>query len=85
MRPILRKPRKGSWLELAEGIERKGFDVDLITVEVESRGFVSMVELKDLFLIPRKEIEKLLENVSKAATTGSHHIWISRNAKPDLT
>ena len=70
------------YLELAEDIERKGFDVDLITVEVGSRGFVSMggfLELKDLFLIPRKEMEKLLGNVSKAAITGSHHIIMDKS------
>ena len=42
------------------------------------------LQLKDIFLIPRKEIDKLLENVCKAAITGSHHIWISRNAQPEL-
>ena len=55
--------------------------------ERERRGFVSLggfLQLKDIFLIPRKEIDKLLENVCKAAITGSHHIWISRNAQPEL-
>ena len=81
------KERKSEkYYDLIEEIKTNDFDVDLITIEVGSRGFIcsdGFDHLKDTFLINRRRMEKLLVEVAMAAVTGSYKIWTSRNHHPD--
>ena len=80
------KERKESkYLELVEEVENNGYNVDLITLEVGSRGFVHVagfLELKNSLAIQNKDIRSLLPAVAKAAIEGSYQIWTSRNTPP---
>ena len=72
--------------EITEEIEANGFIVDLITIEVGSRGFVCLDGfnlLKDIFFLTRNQIQQLLKDVSAAAIKGSFKIWTHRNHHPD--
>ena len=77
------KERKESkYLELMEEVENNGYNVDLITLEVGSRGFVHVagsLELKISLAIQNKDIRSLLPAVGKAAIEGSYQVWTSRN------
>ena len=76
----LRKEEK--YMELVEEIEEKGFVVDLITMEVGSRGFVnqeSFYRLNAILGATKKELMDLMLSVSEAAIRGSFEIWIGRN------
>ena len=75
-----RKERK--YMELVEEIEQNGFVVNLITVEVGSRGFVnqeSFYRLNGTLGAPKKELLDLMLSVSEAAIKESFRIWIDRN------
>ena len=64
--------------DVLEDIKGNGFDADLITIEVGSRGFIcpdGFDQLKDTLLISLHQMEKLLVKVSVAAITGSFKIW----------
>ena len=61
---------------------QKGFVVDLITIEVGSRGFVnqeSFYRLNATLGATKRELMKLMLSVSEAAIRGSFEIWIGRN------
>ena len=67
---------------LVNDVKKNGFDVDLITIEVGSRGFVcpdGFDQLKDSIIASSRQIKDLMLNVSMAAITGSYKIWTSRN------
>ena len=56
--------------------------VDLITMEVGSRGFVnqeSFYRLNAILGATKKELMDLMLSVSEAAIRGSFEIWIGRN------
>jgi len=77
--------KQSKYAELMEEVKCNGYAVDLITVEVGSRGFVcpeGFAHLKDTLLLTRKQIKKLMVSVSVAAITGSYRIWTSRNHHP---
>ena len=78
--------KQSKYHEVLEEVKNNGFVVDLITVEVGSRGFVCLdgfYQLRDMILATRKQIQHLLVNVSAAAIKGSYNIWTSRNRHPD--
>ena len=69
-----------------EDVKQNGYEVDLITLEVGSRGFIYMEgfrQLKDILLLTRSQLQLLTRHVSAAAITGSYKIWTSRNHYPD--
>ena len=77
------KQRKvAKYSELVEEIEDRDFVVDLITLEVGSRGFVGydgFCQLRDSVGASQKELNDLLLAVSLAAIKGSFQIWTCRN------
>ena len=69
-------------------IEENGFTVDLITVEVGARGFISyksFCQLNEVWGTSRKELFNLLIDVAKVTIKNSFHIWTQRNrlSEPD--
>ena len=65
-----------------ERVERKGYNVELITLEVGSRGLVCIdgfQQLRDIVCIGKRKWRQLLQNVAIAAINGSYRIWTSRN------
>ena len=76
----LRKEEKYS--ELVEEVEDNGYDVDLVTVEVGSRGFAnydSFRRLNEIIGAPKTELHKLIGSVAATAIKQSFQIWTSRN------
>ena len=68
--------------ELAEEIEEREFVVDLITLEVGSRGFVSydgFCRLRDTVGASQKELNELLHSIFLAVIKGSFQIWTCHN------
>ena len=68
--------------ELAEEIEEREFVIDLITLEVGFRGFVSydgFCRLRDSVEASQKELNQLLHSISLAVIKGSFQIWTCRN------
>ena len=78
--------KQAKYHDLLDDIKGNGFDIDLTTIEVGSRGFIcpdGFDQLKDMLLISGRQMEKLLVKVSVAAITGSFKICTSRNHHPD--
>ena len=78
--------KQAKYHELLNDVKRNGFNVDLVTVEVGSRGFVcpdGFNQLKDCILATHKQIKDLMFQVFVAAITSSYSIWTSRNHNPD--
>ena len=77
------KQRKvAKYSELAEEIEERDFVVDLITLEVGSRGFVSydgFCQLRDSVGASQRELNELLHSISLVTIKGSFQIWTCRN------
>ena len=75
--------KEEKYMELVEEIEQKGFVVDLITVEVGSRGFInqeSFYHLNATLGTTKRELMDLMLSVSEAAIRRtSFEIWIGRN------
>ena len=68
--------------ELVEEFEDRDFVVDLITLEVGSRGFVDydgFCQLRDSVGASQKELNYLLLSVSLSAIKGSFQIWTCCN------
>ena len=78
--------KQGKYHGLMNDVKKNGFDVDLITIEVVSRGFVcpdGFDQLKDSIIASSRQIKDLMLNVSMASITGSYKIWTSRNHHPE--
>ena len=78
--------KQSKYYEIMEEAIANGFDVDLITLEVGSRGFVcpeGFTQLQDMLLVSSRQMKQLMINVSVAAITGSYGIWTSRNHHPN--
>ena len=74
--------KEEKYIKLVEEIEQKGFMVDLITVEVGSRGFInqeSFYHLNATLGATKRELMGVTLSVSEAAIRGSFEIWIGRN------
>ena len=77
--------KTAKYLELATEVERKGYNVELITLEVGSRGLVCIdgfQQLRDTVCVGKRKWRQLLQNVAIAAINGSYRIWTSRNHHP---
>ena len=75
-----RSRKEEKYMELVEEIEQKEFVVDLITVEVGSRGFInqeSFYHLNATLGATKRELMDLM--LSETAIRGSFEIWIGRN------
>ena len=78
--------KQSKYHEIMHEVKSNGFDVDVITLEVGSRGFIcpdGFSLLKDAILATNAQIENLILHVSIAAISGSYDIWTSRNHHPD--
>ena len=77
-----RARKEGKYSELVEEVEQNGFVVDMITLEVGSRGFVNFDgfrNLRDAVGASQRELQELLLSVASSAIKGSFAIWTSRN------
>ena len=80
-----RERKTSAYLELATEVEQNRYNVELITLEFGSRGFVStegFLKLHDTFCISKRKWRELLQRVATAAVTGSYKIWTIRNHPP---
>ena len=77
------KQRKvAKYSELVKEVEDRGFVVNLIILEVGSRGFVGFdgfCQLRDSVGTSQKDLNDLLLSVSLSAIKGSFQIWMCRN------
>ena len=74
--------KEGKYSELVDEVEQNGFVVDMITLEVGSRGFVnfdSFKNFRDAVGASQRELQELLLSVASAAIKGSFAVWTSRN------
>ena len=72
------KRKEAKYTELVEEVEENNFVVDLITLEVGSRGFVNYDGIHRLRYVvgaTSKELNDLLLSVSKLAIKESFQIW----------
>jgi hypothetical protein len=74
--------KSAKYAHLVQQAQAKGYRTNLITLQVGSRGVPDLPtfeRLADTLSFSRKELEKLLVNVSKLALSGSFSIWCARN------
>lgn len=77
-----RARKEEKYSELVEEVEQNGFVVDMITLEVGSRGFVnfdSFRNFRDAVGASQRELQELLLSVASSAIKGSFAVWTSRN------
>ena len=77
--------KSAAYLELATTIEQNGYNVQLITLEVGSLGFICIdgfLELHKFLYISKAKWRQPLCAASAAAIYGSYRIWTSRNHSP---
>ena len=82
---VAQERKTAKYLELANEVERNGYNVELITLEVGSRGLVCLdgfKQLQDTIPVRKRVWRQLLQHVTSAAIVGSHKIWTSRNHTP---
>ena len=68
--------------ELITGVRASGYDTELITLEVGSRGVINPAgfkRLKQIHNICSTDMSKLLLCTCKRAIEGSYSVWCSRN------
>ena len=74
--------KSAKYAHLVQQAQAKGYRTNLITLQVGCRGVPDLPtfeRLADTLSFSRKELEKLLVNVSKLALSGSFSIWCARN------
>ena len=74
--------KRSKYQDLLESCTANGYQTDLITLEVGSRGFLNLAGFKKLSKVgkfTRKEEQQLLREVTRQAILGSHRIWTLRN------
>ena len=77
--------KSAAYLELATTAKQNGYNVQLITLEVGSPGFICIdgfLELCEFLYISKAKWRQLLCAAAAATTCGSYRIWISRNHSP---
>ena len=71
------------YADLMEQIAASQWDGSLVTVEVGSRGFLSLNSLmtikQQLLQCSKKQWEEFLLEITSTTIRGSHKIWVSRN------
>ena len=71
------------YADLMEEIALSSWDGCLITLEVGSRGFLSLPHFttlkQELLQCTKKEWDRFLVETSCRAIKGSHKIWVARN------
>ena len=75
--------KSNRYTDLMGQIADSSVDGTLVTLEVGSRGFLSLpnfnITKQQLLECSRKQWEAFLVNVAQTAIQGSHRIWITRN------
>ena len=69
--------------EQVQNLKSKNFDVKLESIEVRSRGMLSIVPfsiIDDFALVIDWEVERLLESVHNKAIVCSYAMWTRRNS-----
>ena len=77
-----RERKKAKYYHLVEAGRAAGYQFELITVEVGSRGMLGKADfdaLKQAIKAPRKELTDLSLKAIRTAIMGSFSIWGSRN------
>ena len=75
------------YLDIATSAAQAGYNTEVITVEIGSRGLphtIGFNKLETAFNIPAKDLRSLQIKLSQTAILGSHHIWCSRNRQNPL-
>ncbi len=70
------------YLDLVQFIRQSSYKVQMVPIQVGSRGFLDLrglEKLKELKRPKAKVWKKFLSDVARAAITGSHRIWCTRN------
>ena len=73
------------YIDLVSEVEKNGFNTELITLEVGSRGLVHVdgfKRLQDLICGGKQRWKQLLQDIAIVAIKGSYKIWTSRNHPP---
>ena len=74
--------KTAKYMELVSEVEKKGFNTELITLEVGSRGLVRVdgfKRLRDSVCGDKQRWKQLLQDITITAIKGSYKIWTSRN------
>ena len=73
------------YADLMEQIDDSTYSGSLVTLEVGSRGFLSLPSFtllkQQLLICTRRQWEQALSNITRTAISGSHRIWVTRNHK----
>ena len=73
------------YADLMEQIDDSTYSGSLVTLEVGSRGFLSLPSFtllkQQLLICTRRQWEEALSNITRRAISGSHRIWVTRNYK----
>ena len=80
--------KTAKYIELVTEVEKNGFNTELITLEVGSRGLVHVdgsKHLQNLICGGKQRWKQLLQDIAIVAIKGSYKIWTSRNHPPSLT
>ena len=78
-----RARKRAKYYDLVQAGRAAGYRTELLTVEVGSRGMLSVSDFDDLkraIKAPRKDVTKLCLQTIKTAILGSFDIWGSRNS-----
>ena len=79
---LLRKTEK--YADLVQESQQSSFSVQMIPIQVGSRGFLDLrgfQKLRNLRRPQAREWRKFLSDIARAAISGSHRIWCTRNWK----
>ena len=74
--------KANKYQDLLETCQASGYTTHLITLEVESRGFINFggfQRLLELFSFTKRDTLSLLRSVAREAILQSHKVWTSRN------
>ena len=73
------------YADLMEQIDDSTHSGSLVTLEVGSRGILSLPSFtllkQQLLICTRRQWEEALSNITRTAISGSHRIWVTRNYK----
>ena len=76
---------KNRYTDLMEQIDGSTHSGSLVTLEVGSRGFLSLPSFtllkQELLICTRKQWEEVLMNIARTVISCSHRIWVARNFK----
>ena len=77
---ISRKTLK--YIDLMEEAQTKGYNAQILTLEVGSRGILNLdgfMSLRELLKTSRRDFTNFLTALARTSTSQSHKIWCLRN------